>query len=468
MALEPSIRDAMLSAVPSLRSFAISLSGNVDRADDLVQETLLRAVANVDSFQPGTNIAAWLFTILRNLFQERHRKHRLELKENTDISERTSVSTPTGGQELDQFRAALSKLPSAEREALILVGSSGFSYSEAAAICDSSVSTITKRVRRARDRLSKLLNTNSNDFSPYFADFKPPQPKRVKRVMPYDFFLSYSENDQVTAQWIGEVLVGAGFRIFAQFRGIPTGSNFVIEMQKGLAGASRFIALWSAHYAESKHCQAEWSAAYNMDPDGAQRKLIQFLIGPTELPALAKQIVYKVLIGLSPTDASSALLDAIGYRGGPIIIPEGAPDSTAIAQMLAPTGDAYKVAPSADYRLDRVPGNRISANVGGFSPERTFSDLAARITAFTEHVNKPTGNVRYTDTLRQMAKDLCDSTSSGYRSSDELSINRNLVFVLREWLDAASSVPGNNLAHYLAADLYGAYQLLEELYPNLK
>src|SRR5260221_11835862 len=63
----PAVRDAMLAAVPSLRAFAISLSGNVDRADDLVQETLLRAMANIDSFQPGTNMSAWLFTILRNL-----------------------------------------------------------------------------------------------------------------------------------------------------------------------------------------------------------------------------------------------------------------------------------------------------------------------------------------------------------------------------------------------------------------
>ena len=76
MALEPSVREAMLSAVPSLRAFAISLSGNVDRADDLVQETLLRAMANIDSFQPGTNMSAWLFTILRNLFRSEYRKRR--------------------------------------------------------------------------------------------------------------------------------------------------------------------------------------------------------------------------------------------------------------------------------------------------------------------------------------------------------------------------------------------------------
>ncbi|MGA8225444.1 MAG: sigma factor, partial [Xanthobacteraceae bacterium] len=64
-----SVRDGILATLPSLRAFAISLSGNVDRADDLVQETLLRALANIDSFEPGTNLPAWLFTILRNLFR---------------------------------------------------------------------------------------------------------------------------------------------------------------------------------------------------------------------------------------------------------------------------------------------------------------------------------------------------------------------------------------------------------------
>ncbi len=83
MKLDPALRDQILSAVPSLRAFAISLSGNVDRADDLVQETMLRALANIHSFQPGTNMNAWLFTILRNLFRSEYRKRKREV-EDTD------------------------------------------------------------------------------------------------------------------------------------------------------------------------------------------------------------------------------------------------------------------------------------------------------------------------------------------------------------------------------------------------
>src|SRR5207244_3388273 len=135
MTLAPSVREAMLGAVPSLRAFAISLSGNVDRADDLVQETLLRAWANLNSFEPGTNMSAWLFTILRNLFRSEYRKRRREVEDADGSYAANLKSQPEqhGRIEYQELRAALSKLPDDQREALILVGASGFSYEEAAA-----------------------------------------------------------------------------------------------------------------------------------------------------------------------------------------------------------------------------------------------------------------------------------------------------------------------------------------------
>jgi len=165
MKLQPSVRDAMLGAVPSLRAFAISLSGNIDRADDLVQETLLRAIAHIDSFQPGTNMSAWLFTILRNLSRSEYRKRRREV-EDVDGSYAGSLETPSeqhGRLELQEFREALTKLPPDQREALLLVGASGFSYEEAAAICDCAIGTIKSRVNRGRARLSKLLSLGYPD-----------------------------------------------------------------------------------------------------------------------------------------------------------------------------------------------------------------------------------------------------------------------------------------------------------------
>jgi RNA polymerase sigma-70 factor (ECF subfamily) len=159
----------MLGAVPSLRAFAISLSGNVDRADDLVQETLMRALANIQSFQPGTNMSAWLFTILRNLFRSEYRKRRREVEDSDGSYAETLKSQPEqiGHVEFEEFRGALNQLPQDQREALILVGASGFSYEEAAEICGCAVGTIKSRVNRARTRLAQLLSIeNLNDFGP--------------------------------------------------------------------------------------------------------------------------------------------------------------------------------------------------------------------------------------------------------------------------------------------------------------
>jgi len=169
MKLDPSMRDAVLAAVPSLRAFAISLSGNVDRADDLVQETLLRALVNIDSFEPGTNLSAWLFTILRNLFRSEYRKRRREVEDGDGTYAESLKSQPEqeARVEFREFRAALSKLPPDQREALILVGASGFSYEEAAGICGCAVGTIKSRVNRARTRLADLLSIDSvDDFGP--------------------------------------------------------------------------------------------------------------------------------------------------------------------------------------------------------------------------------------------------------------------------------------------------------------
>jgi RNA polymerase sigma-70 factor (ECF subfamily) len=163
------IRDTMLAAVPGLRAFAISLCGNVDRADDLVQETLLRAWANLSSFQPGTNMAAWLFTILRNLFRSEYRKRRREVEDADGSYAETLTTLPDQNSrlEINEFRAAIRLLPPDQRESLLLVGAPGFSYEEAAHICGCPVGTVKSRVNRARSRLVKILSIESpHDFGP--------------------------------------------------------------------------------------------------------------------------------------------------------------------------------------------------------------------------------------------------------------------------------------------------------------
>jgi RNA polymerase sigma-70 factor, ECF subfamily len=163
------VREVMLAAVPSLRAFAISLCGNVDRADDLVQEALLRAWANLGSFEPGTNMSAWLFTILRNLFRSEYRKRRREVEDadGSYAEQLTSLPDQSSRLEIDEFREALKLLPQEQRESLILVGASGFSYEDAATICGCAVGTIKSRVNRARSKLAALLYVDgAEDFGP--------------------------------------------------------------------------------------------------------------------------------------------------------------------------------------------------------------------------------------------------------------------------------------------------------------
>lgn len=172
--LQPPVRDVMLAAVPTLRAFAISLSGNADRADDLVQETLLRATASIHSFQPRTNMLAWLFTILRNQFRSEYRKRRREVEDadGSYLDSLTSAPEQHGCLEFKELFAALAKLPLDQREALLLVGASGFSYDEAAAICGTPVGTIKSRVNRARTLLAEQLGIDGADR------FGPPYDRR--------------------------------------------------------------------------------------------------------------------------------------------------------------------------------------------------------------------------------------------------------------------------------------------------
>jgi RNA polymerase sigma-70 factor (ECF subfamily) len=168
------VRDGILAAVPNLRAFAMSLSGSLDRADDLVQETMLRALANIDSFEPGTNLPAWLFTILRNQFRTEYRKRRREVEDADGRFASTLMAYPEQHSriELAEFRQALDQLTADQREALILIGASGFSYEQAAKICGCAVGTVKSRVNRARIKLAQLLSIEDN------ADFGTDQASR--------------------------------------------------------------------------------------------------------------------------------------------------------------------------------------------------------------------------------------------------------------------------------------------------
>ncbi len=161
MEISTEFRTNIIAAIPSLRAFGLSLTARGDRADDLVQETLMKAWKHHDSFQAGTNMKAWLFTILRNEFYSQIRKRKREVEDADGFySGKVAVHAEQHGHlDMADLRVALLKLPEDQREAIILVGASGFSYEEAAEICSVAIGTIKSRVNRARARLSEILET---------------------------------------------------------------------------------------------------------------------------------------------------------------------------------------------------------------------------------------------------------------------------------------------------------------------
>ena len=153
-------KEQLAQVIPHLRAFGRSLSGNRDMADDLVQETLLKAWAARKRFQAGTNMRAWTFIILRNLFLSQMRRARFK-GEWDDVTASKILAAPASQDrhvELGDMQRALLHLPQPQREALILVGAGGFAYEEAAEICGCAVGTIKSRVARGRVALEALMS----------------------------------------------------------------------------------------------------------------------------------------------------------------------------------------------------------------------------------------------------------------------------------------------------------------------
>lgn len=150
----------LVACVPHLRAFAWFLARNRDRADDLVQDTIVRALSAAHRFEPGTNLKAWMFTILRNLHYNELRKNRVQTQSLDDplAYEPAVLPSQMASLEFGDFRRAFWQLADDRREALILVGASGLSYEEAAKVCECPKGTIKSRVSRARRELLGILD----------------------------------------------------------------------------------------------------------------------------------------------------------------------------------------------------------------------------------------------------------------------------------------------------------------------
>lgn len=162
---EPSLADEafrteLLAVLPHLRAFARGLSGRSDFADDLVQETAIKAWTARDRYEPGTNMRAWTFAILRNHFLSELRRSRRQTDLEESAVERMLVmdADQEGPLHLKDMEAALRHLAPERREAVLLVGASGFSYEEAATIAECPIGTMKSRVARARADLARMLD----------------------------------------------------------------------------------------------------------------------------------------------------------------------------------------------------------------------------------------------------------------------------------------------------------------------
>jgi RNA polymerase sigma-70 factor (ECF subfamily) len=156
-------RDDVLALIPALRAFAWSLCHNSSDADDLVQETLIKAWTHRSKFQLGTNLRAWLFTILRNTYYTAVVRRRREVGDpnGKHTATLTAPATQDWSVAMRALQLAMARLPPEHREALVLVGAAGLTYEEAAEICGCAIGTIKSRVNRARARLLKIMDADA-------------------------------------------------------------------------------------------------------------------------------------------------------------------------------------------------------------------------------------------------------------------------------------------------------------------
>jgi RNA polymerase sigma-70 factor, ECF subfamily len=155
------LRDELVKWIPNLRAFALSLTQSAQHSDDLVQDTLVKALSNLDKFQMGTNLRAWLFTILRNSFYYdiRYKKyHQTAPLDDIDPGFLELRATQEKYMEFQDVLKGLARLVPEQREAVILIAAEGLSYEEAAAVCNCPVGTVKSRLSRARQRLEEYAN----------------------------------------------------------------------------------------------------------------------------------------------------------------------------------------------------------------------------------------------------------------------------------------------------------------------
>jgi RNA polymerase sigma-70 factor, ECF subfamily len=158
----PLLEEQVVDLIPALRAFARTFTSASFEADDLVQETLFRALRSIEQFEPGTSLKSWLFTIMRNAFRTQYKIRTRESPGSTNCAELPIPTAPSQEWSVlnGELRSALGALSPEHREVLVLVAGFGMSYREAADICDCAIGTIKSRLSRARDELTAQMHGN--------------------------------------------------------------------------------------------------------------------------------------------------------------------------------------------------------------------------------------------------------------------------------------------------------------------
>ena len=148
--------------IPRLRRYARALTRDVTRADDLVQSCLVRAIAKQHLWERGTNLRAWLFTILHNQHVNEVR-HSIREGSTVELDEAPQLTVPgnaISSLELRDLERAIGKLPPEQRQVILLVGLEGLAYEEVATVLNVPVGTVRSRLSRGRDELRRLMGVD--------------------------------------------------------------------------------------------------------------------------------------------------------------------------------------------------------------------------------------------------------------------------------------------------------------------
>ncbi|HEV2900419.1 MAG TPA: sigma-70 family RNA polymerase sigma factor [Pseudaminobacter sp.] len=199
----PTERSEFVALIPALRAFARTLSRDGSEADDLVQETLMKGIANINRFQPGTSLKAWLFTIMRNTFYTRIKRANREGPGLLDCaSSRPAIAASQEWRLRSQEMArAIDALPDDQRQVIVLIGVLGTSYDDAASICGCAIGTIKSRLSRARNRLLETLGETSSEDAVITRTFPPPSSSPTRRRFRSASFDAVSSDPTTSQRW---------------------------------------------------------------------------------------------------------------------------------------------------------------------------------------------------------------------------------------------------------------------------